>query len=155
AVACFITALCLWWIYFDLADTSVVGRGVLGLVFPYAHFLLFPGVAAFGAGTKIAIKHAGDGSLEAGGRWALAGGLAAFMLALAVLHMGAEWTTARDRSFLSRLALAGTLIALAALGGVLSPVAFVLLVAGGVFGQLMVEAFTYPTGAASILEPAE
>src|SRR5262249_7393726 len=39
AVACFITALCLWWIYFDLADTSVVGRGVLGLVFPYAHFL--------------------------------------------------------------------------------------------------------------------
>lgn len=32
AGACFVTALCLWWIYFDLADTSVVGRGTLGLV---------------------------------------------------------------------------------------------------------------------------
>jgi low temperature requirement protein LtrA len=33
AAACFVTALLLWWIYFDFADTSVVGRGVLGLIF--------------------------------------------------------------------------------------------------------------------------
>jgi low temperature requirement protein LtrA len=36
AVLCFVIALCLWWIYFDLADTSVVGRGALGLVYVYA-----------------------------------------------------------------------------------------------------------------------
>jgi hypothetical protein len=29
AAGCLVIALCLWWIYFDLADTSVVGRGVL------------------------------------------------------------------------------------------------------------------------------
>jgi hypothetical protein len=57
---CFVVALCLWWIYFDLADTSVVGRGVIGLVFVYCHFPLLAGVAAFGAGTKLAIVHAAD-----------------------------------------------------------------------------------------------
>ena len=39
----FVIALCLWWIYFDLADTSVVGRGVLGLVYVYSHFPLLAG----------------------------------------------------------------------------------------------------------------
>ena len=48
----FVIALCLWWIYFDLADTSVVGRGALGLVYVYSHFPLLAGVAAFGEGTQ-------------------------------------------------------------------------------------------------------
>src|SRR5262249_41379391 len=43
AVACFVTAFGLWWIYFDLADTSVVGRGMLGLVFTFGHLPLFIG----------------------------------------------------------------------------------------------------------------
>ena len=43
AGVCFVTALAIWWIYFDLADTSVVGRGTLGFVYTYGHFLLFPG----------------------------------------------------------------------------------------------------------------
>ena len=54
----FLMTLCLWWIYFDLADTSVVGRGALGLgPTSTAHFILLAGVAAFGEGTKIAIIH--------------------------------------------------------------------------------------------------
>src|SRR5262245_9095908 len=65
AVACFVTAFSLWWIYFDLADTSVVGRGVLGLIFTWAHVPLFCGIAAFGAGTKLAILDATDPGLEA------------------------------------------------------------------------------------------
>ena len=83
-------ALCLWWIYFDLADTSVVGRGVLGLVYVYGHLLA--GVAAFGEGTKLAIAQAAQPGLAAGIRWALAGGIGAFALSLAMLHIGAEWT---------------------------------------------------------------
>jgi low temperature requirement protein LtrA len=55
AVAGFVIALCLWWIYFDLADTSVVGRGLIGLVYVYAHFPLLAGVASIGAGTRLAI----------------------------------------------------------------------------------------------------
>jgi low temperature requirement protein LtrA len=155
AGACFVTALCMWWIYFDLADTSVVGRGRLGLVYPYGQIPLFPGVGAFAAGTTLAITHAEQAALGAGARWALAGGLAAFFLSLAVLHLGAEWTSTRDRAFLGRLVLIALLTMLAALGGSIDPLVFVLVVAIAVLGQLLLEAFTFPTGAASILEPAE
>ena len=55
AAICFVVALCLWWVYFDLADTSVVGRGAMGLAFVYSHFALLAGVAVFGEGTKLAI----------------------------------------------------------------------------------------------------
>jgi low temperature requirement protein LtrA len=155
AGACFVTALALWWIYFDLADTSVVGRGTLGLVFLYGHFPLFPGIAAFSAGTTLAITHADEAGLGAGARWALAGGLAAFALSLAVVHIAAEWTSTQDRTFLGRLVLVGFLVLLAALGGGLSPLVFVFLVTAAVLGQLLLEAFTFPTGAASVLEPVE
>jgi len=155
AGACFVIALCLWWIYFDLADTSVVGRGALGLIYLYGHFPLFPGVAGFAAGTTLAITHTDQPALGAGARWALAGGIAAFALTLAVIHLGAEWTSMRDRTFLGRLVLIGLLIALAAGGGGIAPLAFVLVVAGAVLAQLLLEAFTFPTGAASVLEPPE
>jgi low temperature requirement protein LtrA len=152
---CFVIALCLWWIYFDLADTSVVGRGLLGLVYLYAHFPIFPGVVAFGAGAELAITHATESGLDAGVRWALAGGLAGFVLGLCIFHLGAEWTSPRDRAFMGRLVLVAALIALAALGGGLSPVLFVVLVTIGVIAQLLLEAFTFPTGAASVLQPPE
>jgi low temperature requirement protein LtrA len=155
AGACFVIALSMWWIYFDLADTSVVGRGTLGLIYLYGHFPLFPGVAAFAAGATLAITHADQAGLGAGARWALAGGIAMFTLALAVIHLGAEWTSTRDRTFLGRLALIALLITLAAIGGGLTPLAFVLLVAGVVVAQLLLEAFTFPTGAASVLPPPE
>ncbi len=153
AVACFVIALCLWWIYFDLADTSVLGRGVLGLVYLYGHFPLLAGVAAFGAGTKLAITHAADPGLGAGARWATAGGIAAFALSLALFHLGAEWTSPRDPTFISRIVLAAVAIVLAAAGGRIAPVVFVVLVAAAVLGQLLVEAFTEPLGAASVWEP--
>jgi low temperature requirement protein LtrA len=155
AATCFLTALCLWWIYFDLADTSVIGRGTLGLIYLYGQFPLFAGVAAFGAGTRLAITHAGDPGLGAGARWALAGGIAAFALALALLHIGAEWTSPRDRTFIGRLVLAALLITLAAVGSGVTPLLFVALIAGGVLGQLLLEAFTFPTGAATIWQPPE
>lgn len=37
----------------------------------------------------------------------------------------------------------------------LSPLVFVLLLTAGVLGQLLLEAFTFPTGAASVLEAPE
>jgi low temperature requirement protein LtrA len=152
---CFVIALCLWWIYFDLADTSVVGRGMLGLVFLYGHFPVFPGVVAFGAGAELAITHATDPGLDVGVRWAFAGGLAGFLLGLSIFHLGAEWTSPRDRTLIGRVMLTAGLIALAALGGGISPLLFVVLVAIAVLGQLLLEAFTFPTGAASVLTPPE
>jgi low temperature requirement protein LtrA len=151
---CFVVALCLWWIYFDLADTSVVGRGALGLVYVYCHFPLLAGVAVFGEGTKLAITHASQQGLEAGARWAVAGGVGAFALSLAAIHVGAEWTSLRDRSFLGRICLAGVAIALAAAGGGLVPFVFVGLVCAAVLAQLLLEAFTPRFGAATVYEPS-
>jgi low temperature requirement protein LtrA len=153
AGVCFVTALCLWWIYFDLADTSVVGRGALGLVFVYAHFTLLAGVAAFGEGTRLAIVGATRPSLDAGARWAMAGGIGAFALSLAVIHLGAEWTSLRDRTFLGRIGLAALGFTLAAAGGGLPPLGFAALVSAGVLGQLLLEAATPPAGAATVWTP--
>jgi low temperature requirement protein LtrA len=150
---CFVIALCLWWIYFDLADTSVVGRRALGLVFVYGHFPLLAGVAALGVGTKLAITASTHTGLSAGARWALAGGVGAFALSLAALHIGAEWTSLRDRTFLGRLGLAVLALTLAAIGGVIAPLAFAALIATAVLGQLLLEAFTSRPGAATIVEP--
>jgi low temperature requirement protein LtrA len=149
----FIIVLALWWIYFDLADTSVVGRGALGLIYVYAHFPLLAGVAAFGDGTKLAISEAARPALTAGARWALAGGIGAFALSLAVIHLGAEWTSLRDRTFISRIGLSLVGLALAAGGGAIAPWAFVALVAAAVVGQLLLEAVTPRGGAATVWEP--
>ena len=148
-------ALCLWWIYFDLADTSVVGRGMLGLVYVYAHIPMLGGVAALAAGTKIAITHADASSLGAGARWAMCGGLAFYLLSLAVLHLSAEWTTPRERAFIGRLAAASVLLALAALGGTLAPVLFVSLLAATLLAQLVLELATPAVGAASVWSPGD
>ena len=145
--------LCLWWIYFDLADTSVVGRGLFGLVFVYAHFLLLAGVAAVGAGMKIAITDADAPSLGAGARWAISGGLAVFLLSLALLHIAAEWTSLRDRAFIGRLACACVVIVLAAAGAGLAPVVFVAILAALLVAQLVLELVTYPLGASSVWAP--
>ena len=154
AATCFAIALCLWWIYFDLADTSVVGRGVLGLIFVYGHFPLLAGVAAFGDGTRLAITEAAHPGLGAGTRWALAGGIAAFALSLAVLHLGAEWTSLRDRTLLGRLCLTAFALAIAAAGARIAPPAFVALVAAAVLAQLLLEAVTVREGATTAYEPA-
>ena len=150
---CFVTALTIWWIYFDLADTSVLGRGALGVVYLYSHFPIFGGVAAFGVGTKLAITQANQAGLEAGGRWALAGGIAAFAVGIAALHLGAEWTSKRDPAFIGRLVLAAGSILLAAVGGGLAPVAFVAILATATLVQLLVEAFTVRVGAATPYVP--
>jgi low temperature requirement protein LtrA len=154
AVAGFAIALCVWWIYFDLVDTSVIGRGLLGLVYVYAHFPLLAGVAALGAGAKIAITHADASSLGAGARWAIASGLACYLLSLALLHIAAEWTSMRDRALLGRLATSALAIGLAAGGGGLRPILFVAILAVALVAQLVLEILTYPAGAASVWAPA-
>jgi len=112
------------------------------------------GVAVFGEGTKLAITHASQPGLEAGARWAVAGGVGAFALSLAAIHVGAEWTSLRDRSFLGRICLAGVAIALAVAGGGLVPFVFVGLVCAAVLAQLLLEAFTPRFGAATVYEPS-
>jgi hypothetical protein len=71
-----------------------------------------------------------------------------------MLHIGAEWTSTRNRTFIGRLGLGALATALAALGGGLAPAAFVGVIAAAALAQLLLEAFTDEEGAASVWEPA-
>ena len=47
----------LWWLYFDYVDSSIVKRTITaGQIYLYAHLPLLIGLAALGAGVKLAIK---------------------------------------------------------------------------------------------------
>jgi low temperature requirement protein LtrA len=129
----------------------VLGRGLLGLVFVYGHFSLLAGTAAFGAGMKLAIKHGSKGSLPAGDRWIIAGGIVAYLLSLSAFHLAAEWTSLRDRALVGRILVAALLLLLAAVAT--SPLLFTSLVALVLAAQLVLELRTYPTGAASVWTP--
>jgi hypothetical protein len=60
----------------------------------------------------------------------------------------------RDRTFLSRLALAALAFELAAAGGRMPPFAFVGLIAAAVLGQLLLEAATLRAEAGSVVGAA-
>ena len=53
----FAVAGALWWLYFDYVDSSIVKRTITaGQIYLYAHLPLLIGLAALGAGVKLAIK---------------------------------------------------------------------------------------------------
>jgi hypothetical protein len=70
-----------------------------------------------------------------------------------VLHIGAEWTSLRDRTFLGRLCLTTFAVTLAAAANGIAPPAFVALIAAAVLAQLLLEAVAVRDGAASAWEP--
>jgi low temperature requirement protein LtrA len=140
AAAALAIAVAVWWIYFDLADTSVIRGGMRGFIYIYGHLFLYAGVAALGVGSKVAIEAAGGaGELEAGARWALCAGLALFLICLAVLHAAVR-TRLRDSIMFWRLGAAAALCLLAAFGGALAPLAFVAAATAIALTQLFVEA---------------
>ena len=130
AVLGFVIAASIWWLYFGHGVELAVDRtpGSI-LVFAYAHIPLLAALTAVGAGIALAIEQSSNPGLDAGTRWALAGGLAVQLVCL---------TVAQRRMALRFLALtaqsravgAGVLLALAALGDGLEPVTFTALATG-------------------------
>jgi low temperature requirement protein LtrA len=89
AAAGFLVAASLWWIYFDfLDDEAVVSRGIVGgLTFTYMHYFVVAGLAALGAGVKLAILDAGGDHHYADTGWILCAGLALTMVGLAAIQL--------------------------------------------------------------------
>ena len=55
----FVTAACVWWLYFDYAGSSALTLRVRsGFSWGYAHFFIYASTAAFGVGTQLAIEGA-------------------------------------------------------------------------------------------------
>ena len=137
AAAGFVAAAALWWIYFDFLDeTTVSARGILGgLTFTYMHFFVIVGLAALGAGVKVAILSAG-GTPEHGTSWILCAGLALTMIGLAVIQLVSP-PALLDVDVGLRLGTAVVALALVPLE--LSPLVVVLVLAGLLAAQVVYE----------------
>ena len=71
----FFLAASVWWMYFGHGLELSLERSALSvLVFAYAHIPLLAALTAVGAGITLAIEQSSEPGLDAGTRWALAGG---------------------------------------------------------------------------------
>jgi low temperature requirement protein LtrA len=152
----FAAVTCLWWIYFDLLDLSAIRRGPRSpyraiQVYFYGHLPLLIGLTGVGAGTKIAIDSATEGSLGAGARATLLGGAAVALTVLALIELvGAE--TIHGRAVFGRFGSAAVLLLLAVAGGGLAPVAMLAVLAAVLAADLAVE-LTAPEPAQTLRSP--
>jgi len=146
AVLGFVAAGCLWWVYFDHVDESVISRAVAtnrravirGFAYGYGHLPIFAGLAAAGVGVESAIEHASDNALEAGARAALCGGVAVYLLALTASNLVVGQVLSRP-VLAARLAVAALGVVLMLIGGWLSPLALVSVLGGGLVLLTLVE----------------
>lgn len=127
AAAGFLLACGLWWTYFDFIDETIVDWSFLARqVYVYGHLPAVAGLTAVGAGILLAVEHASDTALDGGARWALCGGVAAFLAALGIITLPpsgglGRWTA---RVWPDAAAI-GVLLALSAFGGSVAPAVLV------------------------------
>lgn len=140
-VAGFAAVVALWWTYFDLNGAVRPKRGWWAFVFAYGHVPLWIALTAFGAGVKLAIKHAEEIAHDPGSRWALAGGAALFFVALTFFHLA---SSRREPPLMSvlRVGVVAALVGLAAGGGHLPQTTLSVLVTVGILVGLMIEALS-------------
>jgi low temperature requirement protein LtrA len=138
AAAGFIVAASLWWIYFDFLDEgALTARGLFGgLTYTYMNYFVVVGLAALGAGVKLAILAAGGDHHYDDTSWILSAGLALTMVGLGVIQLVAG-TVVVDTDVVLRLATAA--IALLLIPFDLSPLAVVSIFAGVLVAQVVNE----------------
>lgn len=148
----FATAAAIWWLYFDFLDTGVVQRSILaGQVYLFAHLPLLIGLTDLGVGVKLAIKASGDSGMPAGAAWAMAGGVALVLAAMAVITLVTD-PAGLDSDVAVRLGGAIVAIGIAAFATGLWPVAFTALVAALIVCLLVVELVGHEAHMGSDLE---
>ncbi len=113
----FLTAVSLWWMYFERADESAINRALRGgkmalfrsYIYGYSHVLAFIGIVATGVGIQFAIEAAAGEPFVAEMRTVLCGGIATFLMGVTTL----QW--ASPSSLPVRVILARSLLAILSL----------------------------------------
>ena len=95
AFAALVIVAALWWIYFDFMTSSApTGRRKAQYIWGYAHFFIFAGAAAVGAGTALAVAWLGDHEHVLLPDWGVAlvvgGAVAIFLMTVALIESAAE-----------------------------------------------------------------
>ncbi|MEM6591919.1 MAG: low temperature requirement protein A [Cyanobacteria bacterium P01_C01_bin.73] len=131
----FLTAISLWWMYFERSGESIIdwalrgGRQALlrSYIYGYSHILVFMGIVATGVGIQFAIESVASGQFPIEVRVVLCGGVAVFLIGVTFL----QWATPQSlpkRVIAARLLLAAIALGLIPLGAVVSPVAIVIII---------------------------
>jgi low temperature requirement protein LtrA len=138
AIAGFLVATSLWWIYFDFLDEEAVSaRGIFGgLTYTYAHYFIVVGLASLGAGVKIAVLAAGGNHHYDGTAWILCAGLAMTMVGFAIVELVTPPGTF-DADVILRTATAALALVLIPLGA--SPLTALVVLAAVLVGQVAYE----------------
>ncbi|MEL6135935.1 MAG: low temperature requirement protein A [Cyanobacteria bacterium J06628_6] len=128
----FLTAVALWWMYFERADEATINWALRGgkrallrsYIYGYSHLLTFIGIVGTGVGVQFAIETTG-GEFTTPMRAILCGSIATFLMGTTLL----QWASPRSlpsRVISTRLLLLLVALLLIFLGAVLLPVAIVL-----------------------------
>ena len=128
----FLTAVSLWWMYFERSDETTINQALRGgrwalflsYVYGYAHVFVFMGIVAAGVGVQFAIESFSGELFVAQQRTILCGGIATFLMGATTL----QW--ASPNSLPKRVVVARSLLTLFSLslipiGAFLSPLAIV------------------------------
>jgi low temperature requirement protein LtrA len=142
AVLGFFVAAAIWWTYFGSGAEFALERSTSAiLVFTHVHIPMLAALTAVGAGISLAIEQAGTDGLDAGTRWALAGGVAAYLVCVTVAQrtmvLGFVPRTAQARAV-----AVGALVGFALLGGDIAPVVFTALTTAVIVGLVVFKLWT-------------
>ncbi|HYY03248.1 MAG TPA: low temperature requirement protein A [Gaiellaceae bacterium] len=134
----FLVAAAIWWIYFDFLDEgALTARGIFGgLTYTYMNYFVVVGLAALGAGVKLAVLAAGGDHRYDDTSWVLSAGLALAMFGLGVIQLVAG-TVVLDTDVVLRLLTAAIALVLIPFG--LSPLAVIAVFAGVLVAQVVFE----------------
>ena len=129
----FLTAVSLWWMYFERADESAINKALRGgrrallrsYIYGYSHVLAFMGIVATGVGIQFAIEAAAGHPFIAEARTVLCGGIAIYLIGVTLLQWASPSSLPRGVIGLRAL-LALVSVCLIPLGAVISPVVIVL-----------------------------
>jgi low temperature requirement protein LtrA len=138
AAAGFTVAAALWWICFDFLDEgALTARGIFGgLTYTYMNYFVVVGLAALGAGVKLAILG------EDGTSWVLSAGLVLTMVGLGVIQLVAGPVVV-DADVVLRLLTAAVALVLIPFG--LSPLAVISVFAAVLVAQVVYELARHET----------
>ena len=138
AIGGFGIAACLWWLYFNFLENSVVIRGIRSVhIYNYGHLPILIGLVLVAVGTQHAIVEATEKALPTATRWALCGGVGLYLLAISFI-----WVTAcRRRVTWIFVGSVGVALGLAIMGGFLPPLVLEGLLLAMLVGKVSLEIF--------------
>jgi low temperature requirement protein LtrA len=144
----FILAAAIWWTYFGAGGEVTMRRSAAAIaVFIYSHIPLLAALTAVSAGISLAIEQSSGSQLDAGARWALAGGAALYLTFATVAHASSAQGVPVSE-LRARIGAGLVLVALALFGAALDPVVFTAAAATVLVGVVVLKLWT-PRGVAA------